>query len=268
MNEKTVGKLAKFTGVPVATIKYYEKIGLLSSSRKEKSNYRSYDIRICTDIYECIKYRNMGFPLKEIGELLKEADDTRFQEMLDDRLECLEGQIRDMSLQLERLKEYRQDLDRLEERLGQWYIEEFPSFYFRLQTEGLAYGEDTELESDGINLSHYAPASKSIVVIKREYLKGDLKAFSWGQGMIPRPGDDFLKGKEGFSHVPAGRAFVTYLRMCGPYVSDGRLGEELRRIYSMYSSELPPGDIYGSRLKITHDSEGNDWNYFKIIIPL
>ena len=38
MNEKTVVMLAKFTGVSVHTIKYYEKIGLLSSARREHSN--------------------------------------------------------------------------------------------------------------------------------------------------------------------------------------------------------------------------------------
>lgn len=27
-------------------------------------------------------------------------------------------------------------------------------------------------------------------------------------------------------------------------------------------------DIFGIRLKITHDGQGNDWNYIKIIIPL
>ena len=58
MNEKTVGMLAKFTGVSVHTIKYYEKIGLLSSTRREHSNYRSYDIRACTDIYECMNIIN------------------------------------------------------------------------------------------------------------------------------------------------------------------------------------------------------------------
>lgn len=72
MSEKTIGTLSKFTGIPAHTIKYYEKIGLLESSRNEHSNYRSYDMRICTDIYECVKYRNMGFPLKETKELVKE----------------------------------------------------------------------------------------------------------------------------------------------------------------------------------------------------
>ena len=35
MNEKTVGMLSKFTGVSVHTIKYYEKLGLISSNRRE-----------------------------------------------------------------------------------------------------------------------------------------------------------------------------------------------------------------------------------------
>ena len=41
MNEKTVGMLAKFTGVSVHTIKYYEKIGLLSSTRRDGSQPES-----------------------------------------------------------------------------------------------------------------------------------------------------------------------------------------------------------------------------------
>ena len=71
MNEKTVGMLAKFTGVSVHTIKYYEKIGLLSSTRREHSNYRSYDIRACTDIYECMKYKNLGVAILNDKGIIK-----------------------------------------------------------------------------------------------------------------------------------------------------------------------------------------------------
>ena len=46
MNEKTVGMLAKFTGVSVHTIKYYEKIGLLSSTRREHSKETEKNRRI------------------------------------------------------------------------------------------------------------------------------------------------------------------------------------------------------------------------------
>ena len=99
MSEKTIGTLSKFTGIPAHTIKYYEKIGLLESSRNEHSNYRSYDMRICTDIYECVKYRNMGFPLKETKELVKEADDRRLEELLEDRRLQIEEEIRALTEQ-------------------------------------------------------------------------------------------------------------------------------------------------------------------------
>ena len=85
MKEKTIGALSTFTGVSIHTIKYYEKIGLISSNRDEHSNYRSYNVRVCTDIYECLKYRNMDFSLKDTGILLKEADDHIFEQMMEQR---------------------------------------------------------------------------------------------------------------------------------------------------------------------------------------
>ena len=232
MSEKTIGTLSKFTGIPAHTIKYYEKIGLLSSNRKEHSNYRSYDMRICTDIYECVKYRNMGFSLKETKELVKEADDRR-----------------------------------LEERLGKWYIEECGDFYFRSQTKELDYEGGDYLESDGLNLSALLPVSKTTVHMEKTYLNGGRKGYSWGMGIFPGKDRAWIEGRAGYRHVPAGRAFVFYLKITGPYVSDGSMAEEINGHYRRFRSGTPE-EAFGVRLKITCDEEGNDWNYFKIFIPL
>ena len=96
MNEKTVGMLSKFTGVSVHTIKYYEKLGLISSSRREQSNYRSYDVKSCTDIYECMKYRNMGFSLKDIQLLLKEGDNALLSSLLEKRSQELATEVTEL----------------------------------------------------------------------------------------------------------------------------------------------------------------------------
>ena len=242
MSEKTIGTLSKFTGIPAHTIKYYEKIGLLSSNRKENSNYRSYDMRICTDIYECVKYRNMGFSLKETKELVKEADDRR--------LEIFRGEIKE-----------------LEERLGKWYIEECGDFYFRSQTKELDYEGGDYLESDGLNLSTLLPVSKTTVHMEKTYLNGGRKGYSWGMGIFPGKDRAWIEGRAGYRHVPAGRAFVFYLKITGPYVSDGSMAEEINGHYRRFRSGTPE-EAFGVRLKITCDEEGNDWNYFKIFIPL
>ena len=172
MNEKTVGMLAKFTGVSVHTIKYYEKIGLLSSTRREHSNYRSYDIRACTDIYECMKYKNLGFALKEVGNLIKEADSEAIDNLLKKRLEEIDASLSELQELKKRVTDYLAEKEEIEKKQGNWYIEEMPDFWIRFQTNNLEYGKNAQLESDGINFMDYAPESKSVLKISRESLNG------------------------------------------------------------------------------------------------
>lgn len=239
MKEKTIGALSRFTGVSVHTIKYYEKIGLISSNRDEHSNYRSYNVRVCTDIYECLKYRNMDFSLKDTGILLKEADDHIFEQMMEQR-------SRELSRQ----------------------IEELPHFYMRSQTVNLEYGEDAQMETGGVNLIDYVPQSKSVVCLSRDYLNDGEQAFSWGNGIFAekeKEKEEFQT--EGMTHIKNGRAFVTYMRLTGSYVSNGEMAVAIRKIFRQYKYVFP-SDAYGVRIKITHDEEQRDWNYFKIFIPL
>lgn len=267
MSEKTIGTLSKFTGISSHTIKYYEKIGLLSPNRNEHSNYRSYDMRICTDIYECVKYRNMGFPLKETKELVKEASDHRMDELLKIRRQQIEEEIKQLEEQKRHLEIYQEQILEVESRLGKWYIQECGDFYLRAQTKELEFDEDACLESDGLNLADYMPLSKSTVWMKEEYLRGSLCGYSWGQGVFPGERKERIHGKKGYLHVPAGRAFVTYLRLTGPYVSDGRMAKAVNSMYRRYRNETPD-EAFGMRLKITYDENGTEWNYFKIFIPL
>ncbi len=267
MSEKTIGTLSRFTGIPAHTIKYYEKIGILSSKRKEHSNYRSYDITICTDLYECIKYRSMGFSLKETKELIKETDEQLLNKRLNERKCQIEEKIRELQQQKEGLERYQEEIAAAEQRIGKWYIEECSDFYFRPQTRELSFDGGEELESDGINLAEHFPASKNTVWMNSKYLRGEKKGYSWGFAISPGAEQEWIRGKQGYRYLPAGRAFVLYLRMTGPYVSDGSMAEEIRRFYQEYRNDTPP-EAFGVRLKITHDEQGRDWNYFKIVIPL
>ena len=93
----------------------------------------------------------------------------------------------------------------------------------------------------------YAPESKSVLKISRESLNGTENQFSWGQAVRAEYIEDIEKNEnvwsrqKGYTRIKGGRAFVLY---------------------------LIPGDAYCVRIKITHDEEGNDWNYLKIYILL
>ena len=54
--------------------------------------------------------------------------------------------------------------------------------------------------------------------------------------------------------------------MDGSFVPNFGMG--LQDTEYIYKNAKIPGDAYCVRIKITHDEEGNDWNYLKIYILL
>ena len=59
-----------------------------------------------------------------------------------------------------------------------------------------------------------------------------------------------------------------YEYQCGKGVRVSRtMAEEIGRYYRLLWPGTP-SEAFGIRLKITFDENGNDWNYFKIFIPL
>ena len=70
MKNITVGKLAKYTGINLETVRYYEKIGLLPVPQRTESGYRVYDDNDVKRILFINRAKELGFTLKEIKELL------------------------------------------------------------------------------------------------------------------------------------------------------------------------------------------------------
>ena len=66
-----IQEFAKFTGVSVRTLHYYDEIGLLKPASVERSTgYRYYDENSLLRMQEILFYRELDFSLKSIGEIL------------------------------------------------------------------------------------------------------------------------------------------------------------------------------------------------------
>ena len=66
-----IKEFAKFTGVSVRTLHYYDEIGLLRPAFVDKSTgYRFYDENSLLRMQEILFYRELDFSLKSIGEIL------------------------------------------------------------------------------------------------------------------------------------------------------------------------------------------------------
>ena len=70
---KLISQLSKETGIPIATIRFYEKSGLFSGKKKEdvkSNNYTFYDDEVVNKLSLIKDAKSAGFTLSEIKELI------------------------------------------------------------------------------------------------------------------------------------------------------------------------------------------------------
>lgn len=107
-----IGQLSKRTGFSKDTIRYYEKIGLLilpKRSRMDKS-YKDYPEELVHTLNAIRKYKDLGFTLEEIRELLV----LRSIQVLDvsKLLQIVEHKITGINAEIDKLHEFKLRLNR------------------------------------------------------------------------------------------------------------------------------------------------------------
>ena len=65
-----IGEVAKATGIPAKTIRYYESVGLVGRPARTAGNYRVYGEREIRTLRFVQRARHLGFSIKEIANLL------------------------------------------------------------------------------------------------------------------------------------------------------------------------------------------------------
>jgi DNA-binding transcriptional MerR regulator len=70
----SVGQIAKLAGVSVRTLHHYDEIGLLSPAGRSGSGYRSYGDEDLRRLQRILFYRELGFALEDISDLVNDPD--------------------------------------------------------------------------------------------------------------------------------------------------------------------------------------------------
>jgi DNA-binding transcriptional MerR regulator len=70
----TVGRAAELVGVSVRTLHHWDQIGLVRPSDRTPAGYRVYSGEDVSRIHRVLVYRELGFPLAQIGRILDDPD--------------------------------------------------------------------------------------------------------------------------------------------------------------------------------------------------
>jgi DNA-binding transcriptional MerR regulator len=92
----SVGQVSAFAGVTVRTLHHYDRAGLLSPSGRSGAGYRLYSEADLARLQQILFYRELGFSLDEIAEILEDPQANA--------LEHLRARLRHLSEEIGRLR--------------------------------------------------------------------------------------------------------------------------------------------------------------------
>ncbi|WP_395015448.1 effector binding domain-containing protein [Robinsoniella peoriensis] len=97
MEEMTISQVSRSLGISTRMLRYYEKVGLISSSRREGYSYRIYDNNAVTRMKQIILLRKLRIPVRQISIILNNTNAVAAMEIFRKNMEELDEEITALS---------------------------------------------------------------------------------------------------------------------------------------------------------------------------
>lgn len=100
---KLIGSIAKESGIPIKTIRYYEELGLLKTFGRTEGGYRLFKSDVFNRLSFIKRAQRLGLSLSEIKEFLDVRDQgdlpcDRVKVKLEEKLTAIEQQIQQLKI--------------------------------------------------------------------------------------------------------------------------------------------------------------------------
>lgn len=172
-----IGELSEILNMKPETIRYYEKEGIISPSRKKDSTFREYSIWDFLDLCDCRIYRQMDFGIKDVKRLMKtESLEGICKALSEKHKEVLEEANQKMILATE-VKSLNDRISNAPLNIG--------NYWFKMEEEkvGILF-----VKRDGKNHSN--------LDVKNPYLQEWLKRAFFLKGCMHLSLEDILNGRD------------------------------------------------------------------------
>lgn len=112
MEEMTVSQVSKNLGISTRMLRYYEKAGLISSSRREGYSYRIYDENAVSRIKQIVLLRRLRISVRQIEMILNNTNAVKTIEVFQQNMEEVDEEITALSTIRDILKHFVEELSK------------------------------------------------------------------------------------------------------------------------------------------------------------
>jgi DNA-binding transcriptional MerR regulator len=133
MNEKwTIGEVAKLFDVTTDTLRYYEKIGILSPHKNDENGYRYYSYDEIVVLMDILFFRNMELSVKDIKNIITKMNVGDIKNILYQNQRIVENRIQELSKLKKMITQAASQYELCEEQLGKLSIVSVPDFKYKI----------------------------------------------------------------------------------------------------------------------------------------
>lgn len=134
-----IGEVARILGISTDLLRYYEKKGVVTPEKNSSNDYRYYDSWDINFLVDCLWFKNFGFSIEQIADMVKIPGADELSGLFLDKEEELRRTIKRCELLLLRSERYRQDLQKTKELLYRCRVEQGPEFVRFINRKGQEY---------------------------------------------------------------------------------------------------------------------------------
>lgn len=255
------GVLYNSLGITRETLRYYEKQGLISPNKDEKSSYREFTILDIFRLMAIDNYKKHGFAIGEIKELINQDDISQFHEIFS-RKQCqLKEEIERLKLMEERLAQDQLFMKNLSAHLHQYSICQLPLYEIADSIDYVsAFSDYTEHVVPNIDLEREDIISSMI----RE-VTFDENGYKESKMRIVRPAEGEKTPHK--QYLISGKSIYTVVESSvDDYDTMGRMYHLVNRWASEKQLEMK-GVVY-IRTRLCVVGSSNPKNYYESWIPI
>ena len=118
-----IGELSRLLELPVTTIRFYENEGILSPERGENGKYRNYSSTDILNLLECIRYRNMGFSVKDTAASLHQEPIAFLEQLYKQEIETQQRNMLRQERILDCLRSQKRRIDTIPYNVGNYWVD-------------------------------------------------------------------------------------------------------------------------------------------------
>ncbi len=126
-----VGEIAKFYGVSVDTVRFYDRKGVLKPEKKGDNNYRTYNKEEFISMDYIMRLRSLGISIENIKKMASNVSLEESLEVVSETEREIEAQIRQLENQRRMIKGYKAKLKDCAERYGIVTMGQSPAFIIK-----------------------------------------------------------------------------------------------------------------------------------------